>query len=305
MSYSPPDILTPDSPKALYARLTKLLPGDNEYPVSFTRTQMVYAGVETRRVPREYYWDGMKRGGDPKHPYVVFQYSLDGWGYYEEGDAKTRIEPGSAFIAVVPTEHRYYLPAESTHWSFLYLIFRDPYVVERLTQASVLIGHYAEFGLDTAIGARMLSLFEGIIADKLRDEFEEEMLQFEFMVEFSRFAYHTAYPQSQREKLLNDLQSHILTHITDTITVTDLADRAGMSRTHYSHYFKSATGLSPASFIRSVRLEEAVRMMLQTDYTLEHIACETGFAGANDLCKIFRRQFHTSPTAFRRQMNRS
>ena len=51
-----------------------------------------------------------------------------------------------------------------------------------------------------------------------------------------------------------------------------------------------------------VRLEEVACRLAQTDVTLAALASETGFADANHLCKVFRRYYHLSPGAFRKQM---
>jgi len=58
-----------------------------------------------------------------------------------------------------------------------------------------------------------------------------------------------------------------------------------MSRSHFSHYFKSATGMSPANFVTQIRLEEASRRLIQSDQKLSVIAKETGFADANHFAK--------------------
>lgn len=72
--------------------------------------------------------------------------------------------------------------------------------------------------------------------------------------------------------------------------------------THFSHYFRAVTGLPPARFVTQIRLEEVTRCLLETNHTLETIAAATGFADAKHLCKVFRRHYHLSPGAFRRQM---
>jgi len=70
----------------------------------------------------------------------------------------------------------------------------------------------------------------------------------------------------------------------------------------YSHRFGRATGLSPAVFIQSVRLNEVRRLLRDSAEPLKAIAEETGFADANHLCKAFRRDCHMSPGVYRRQM---
>jgi AraC family transcriptional regulator len=73
-----------------------------------------------------------------------------------------------------------------------------------------------------------------------------------------------------------------------------------MSRSHFSHYFHAATGLTPAHFMTEVRVQEAARLLLSTRAPLKQIASEWGFANVNHFGKVFRRHLYTSPAAYRR-----
>ena len=83
-----------------------------------TAMRYLYGGIEHREDPATYQWDGMQRGGDPKHPIVIIQYTLAGSGRYEQVDKGWDLPPGHCFLSVVPTPHRYYLPRESRSWTF-------------------------------------------------------------------------------------------------------------------------------------------------------------------------------------------
>src|SRR4051812_1106049 len=93
-----------------------------------------FCGLETRTEPNQYYWEGLRRGADPEHPYIVFQYTLEGWGYYAEGSSLIKMTPQMAFTAVIPTDHRYFLPPESPGWTFFFLLLRHPYIVSRIAE---------------------------------------------------------------------------------------------------------------------------------------------------------------------------
>jgi AraC-like DNA-binding protein len=100
--------------------------------------------------------------------------------------------------------------------------------------------------------------------------------------------------------LLEDVQARVLAGLPSAINVNALAVAYGMSRTHFSHYFRSQTGLTPARFAAEVRIHQATRMLLDTRAPLKQIADRCGFADANYFCKVFRRFQHMSPAAYRR-----
>jgi transcriptional regulator GlxA family with amidase domain len=83
------------------------------------------------------------------------------------------------------------------------------------------------------------------------------------------------------------------------LDVSSLATEYGMSRTHFSHFFRTRTGLTPARFAAEVRIHHATRLLQATPTPLGQIAHDCGFANANYFCKVFRRFQHMSPVAYR------
>lgn len=257
-------------------------------------------GMETRTDPKEYYWDGMKRGADPAHPNIVFQYCLAGFGIYETGGVKTPVLPGHAFTSVNPTQHSYYLPQDSQSWTFFWIGLHHPYVVTRMNAVVKESGAVMKIPPDSLLFSKTVQLWENVCRNRYRDAQSQELALFDFMLEYERFSSAQRY--SLRERMLNETREWVLRRINRALSVEELAAEHGKSRSHFSHDFKTATGHSPAGFITQVRLQEVTRRLIDTNDKLSTIARETGFADANHLCKVFRRSFHLSPGAYRKQM---
>jgi AraC-like DNA-binding protein len=263
----------------------------------------VRVGFETRVPAHGYRWDGLRRGGDPRHPFLVFQYTLAGHGVYESPSAVHRVTPGMAFAAIIPSQHVYYLPPDSAHWTFFWVILRHPYIVKRIKQCQQTCNATVmSIASDSVLITKALRLFQGVCEDSFRDELDAEQSQFELLIEYERLARHQTYPQERRQQLLEETRTFVLKHLSHPLTVEQLAQRRQMSRSHFGHYFHATTGLSPARFITETRLQEVSHRLAHTADTLKRIASETGFADANHLCKVFRRFYHLSPGAYRRQM---
>jgi AraC-like DNA-binding protein len=266
------------------------------------RPAYTHCGLEALTQGDSYYWDGMRRGGNAAHPYLVLQYTLQGWGAYATEKQTSRIPPGTMFCAYVPSPHRYYLPSESADWSYFWLIVNHPYIVERIARRTDDTGAVFPLDIHEPLFDQMVSLFTEVCQNRFDDEFAEEQALFAFMLEYERYGVRTRYRQPERDTLLAETREHILRVLDRPVGVAELGAARGMSRTAFTHHFKSITRLSPADYVRSVRLEEAALRLLHTDYTLEQIARETGFADANHFCKAFRRAYHLSPGQYRRHM---
>jgi AraC-like DNA-binding protein len=260
------------------------------------------SALEVRTAADRYFWHGMRRGGDSSHPLVVVQYTLEGWGEFVERQVKQKVEPQTVFTALVPSDHAYYLPTDSPHWSFFWLIIRHPYIVSRIEQRMKTIGPLLRVAPDSPLITRAYRLLTGIYQASFQDPFSEEQALFDFLIEYERTAFHLLYPSSEREQLLQSVRAYVLRSLDQPLSVEEIAKRYQMSRSHFSHYFKSITGATPAQCITQIRLDEAIHRLLHTRQSLGEIAAETGFADANHLCKVFRRQLHISPGELRRQM---
>lgn len=267
----------------------------------------VFLGCERRKDPAQYRWDGMRRGADPNHPGVIFQYTLGGQGRFEQGGKSWPIGQGRAFVTVVPSEHLYYLPnsssGEAPSWSFFWFTFAHPYVVERVR--GMLRNHPPVFDIqaNSALMARSLSFFQNNCQGRFEDAFEEEAALLDWMLHLEKHLHDIAHPQKERERMLAEARSFALENL--SAGVDELAGRHGVSRSHYSRLFHRVTGRSPASVMLAERLQEACRLLRETDLPLKSIALDTGFTDANHLCKVFRREMYMTPGHLRSHWNKA
>jgi AraC-like DNA-binding protein len=257
---------------------------------------LYHAGTETRRYGDNYHWDGLRRGAPGGQPFAVFQVTLTGRGVYEDENGPVEQREGAAFLALVPSAHRYYLPeTPGVSWSFFWAIIRHPYIVERLAAQRREFGATRTLAAESLLVARAAALCEG----GFRDRFEEESTLFSFLLEYER---HTHLAGRGQTRLEDEVRAYATENLHRPVDVSELARRFSMSRSRFSHRFRALTGATPARFLLEVRLEAAARHLAHSDDTLAAIALKTGFADANHLCKAFRRRFHMSPGTFRRQL---
>jgi AraC-like DNA-binding protein len=263
----------------------------------------VYCGLETRIDPLDYYWDGRKRGGHPKYPYVIWQYTLNGWGHLRTERTVHQMEPGSAFTTIVPSDDTYWLPKKSAEWTFFWFIIHHPYVVDRMKKRQRLASQVWPIPPDSPLMGRAVDLYDSVRTGACQDEFTEESLLFAFMLEYERFGHSLLHPAEARERLLNELRIEVLNGMRNGgPTIEQLAAKRKLSRSAFSHRFRHVTGLTPARFITHVKLGEVTRMLVQTDLKLSAIAELTGFADATHLGKVFRKRYSLTPDRYRNAM---
>jgi AraC-like DNA-binding protein len=277
-----------------------------EGPAWWTPANAYFGNVETRTDPRSYRWDGMRRLGPHDRPLVFFQLTLAGWGHFElYRQPPRRLPPGTAFFAVVPSRHRYYLPAESPGWTFAWIGIYHPYLLRRIAKQVSVTGPVIETVPSSPLVASTMRLVHSAFEKDFRDRFEIELALFEFLLAYERLADERQDPDGDRGRLLEWLRARVLATPRRSLGVDALAAERGMTRSNFSHYFRSRSGLTPARAMAEVRVQEAARALLASHKPLKQIAGEWGFTNVNHFGKVFRRFHHVSPAAYRRSFGRS
>jgi AraC-like DNA-binding protein len=270
-------------------------------PTWWTPRTAFFGNIETRTDPATYRWDGMKRLGPRDPPLFFFQLTMAGWGHFQlYGQEPRRVAPGMGFFAVIPSRHRYYLPEDSPGWTFGWIGIYHPYLLARVTKQVAAVGPLVDLPPDGALTASTLRLLRGAIKKDFRDQFEVELALFEFVLAFERWACQARGLYAEGQRLLDAVRARIIASLPKAIEVAALAAEHGMTRSHFSHFFRSRTGLTPAHFATEVRIHEAARMLLDSHAPLKQIAEACGFPNASHFCKLFRRYQHLSPASYRR-----
>jgi AraC family transcriptional activator FtrA len=96
-----------------------------------------------------------------------------------------------------------------------------------------------------------------------------------------------------------------LANLQRPLSVDDLARRAAMSPRSFARHFQAETGTTPHRWLVHQRLLAAQRRLESTGESIEEIAEAVGMQTAETLRHHFRRQFRTSPTAYRRRFSTS
>jgi AraC family transcriptional activator FtrA len=91
-----------------------------------------------------------------------------------------------------------------------------------------------------------------------------------------------------------------LEHLDQSLSVAELARRAGMSGRTFARRFRALHGTTPHRWLLVQRLLVARRLLETTDESVEQVAERAGFGTAASLRQHFRRSVATSPAAYRR-----
>ncbi|MFG1349951.1 helix-turn-helix domain-containing protein [Xanthobacter autotrophicus] len=99
---------------------------------------------------------------------------------------------------------------------------------------------------------------------------------------------------------LKRVTAFIEAHLAEPVTLTEMAEAAGLSRMHFAAQFRHATGLRPHQFLLKRRIERAQDLLRDTRDPLVQIALAAGFQTQAHFTTVFRRFAGDTPYQWRR-----
>ncbi|PTY03234.1 hypothetical protein DB347_22425 [Opitutaceae bacterium EW11] len=101
------------------------------------------------------------------------------------------------------------------------------------------------------------------------------------------------------DSIIEEAQQFVFEHACDGISVDQVADHVGMSRSYLEKKYREIVGRSPHAEIRRVQFARIRELLQETDYPLKCIAAMTGFRYMEHLCLAFKRAMGETPGAYR------
>ena len=84
------------------------------------------------------------------------------------------------------------------------------------------------------------------------------------------------------------------------LSVEKLAKMAGWSVFYFARKFKNELGLSPADYVRRMRMKKAAELLSHCNWTLDRIAEEVGVSDVNSFARTFKQEWGIAPGQYRR-----
>jgi len=109
--------------------------------------------------------------------------------------------------------------------------------------------------------------------------------------------------EGSSDSVIQDILTYINNHYTQSLRITDLARRFGVSESYLSHEFARFTNRSVYDYILYRRVTLARQLMLGAD-TLNTISYQCGFNDYSNFLRTFSKVVGMSPKQYRKQLNR-
>ncbi len=228
--------------------------------------------------------------------YYIFHYVLEGEGHLQLEDKLFSVAAGQTFYIPPGVRVSYWASDSKAGWKYYWVNFSGE-------QAKILLENTA-FSVDNPVcrtEESPIGLYRSITECPfdtagrcLADSLVMQLISF----------YIRSFPSEntlRREHSIRPLFSFIRNNLyRPELNVDYIANALNISRVTLYRKFLEETGRSPSQYIKSRRLIRAAQMLTSTDLSVSQIAYSVGYNDPLYFSKLFREQYHQSPTAFRK-----
>lgn len=127
---------------------------------------------------------------------------------------------------------------------------------------------------------------------------QADLLRTEMFDDGSNTAYREGTVAAHRravERVITDARERLC----EPISLRDMSRVAYLSEFHFNRVFHQITGLPPAKFITAMRLNEAKRLLLNTNLSITEISFEVGYTSLSTFNRRFTERVGLGPREFR------
>ncbi len=101
------------------------------------------------------------------------------------------------------------------------------------------------------------------------------------------------------QPVMKNALRYIEGHYRENISLGQVAKYVGLNPTYFSTLFKQEMGINFSQYLTKKRIDEACRLLLETNMSLVAVAAELGFDNQSYFSRIFKQQLGVSPKLYR------
>ena len=104
-----------------------------------------------------------------------------------------------------------------------------------------------------------------------------------------------------QQQLANQVVAYLSRHMSQHITIDELAKEFNVSATHLKNIFKEVYGMPVFSYMRTQKMQAAAQSLVHTEYSITDIAYEYGYGNLSKFSAAFQKVMGCTPSAYRKQ----
>ncbi|MFD0696557.1 helix-turn-helix domain-containing protein [Paenibacillus sp. GCM10027628] len=234
---------------------------------------------------------------------------LDGEGYYSSAEQNIKVTKGD--LILIPSQlHHGFVCIKPWRGISLHFIFdKIPAYCQYLflnayqKPLHIRISHLQEEHLKWANIALLQLELEWKTEEKSEYSYDimRNILETVLLLYHKNMITSQSLPEKTDDSLIiQEVLREIHRRYNTSITINEIASRHFLSESLLRRKFSETLGISPKQYIINLRLEEAKRLLQQTDRAIEYISSEVGFTSSSRFYDLFVKWVGMTPMEWRK-----
>ena len=102
------------------------------------------------------------------------------------------------------------------------------------------------------------------------------------------------------ELRINKICRYIQNNYNSAIQLKQVADLIFLTESNFCKFFKKATGKTFSDYVNEIRINEACRLLIQSEKTINQISFECGFETLSYFNRVFLKKKNSTPSNYRK-----
>ncbi len=108
-------------------------------------------------------------------------------------------------------------------------------------------------------------------------------------------------PRHHEDQRVHRIQDWLEAHFSEAFSLEEVARSHGLSLRQFMRCFKQATGCTPGTYVKNLRIEQAKFLLETRNDTIDAITREVGYEDGNSFRRLFRERVGITPTTYRQK----
>jgi AraC-like DNA-binding protein len=104
------------------------------------------------------------------------------------------------------------------------------------------------------------------------------------------------------KNMIIEILTYMKEHLSDELTIEEIADHFGYSKYHFSREFKKHTGFSASDYLSSLKIEKAKQELLKKDHSITNSSFDVGYSSLGTFSTTFTKKTGLSPREYKEQV---
>ena len=242
--------------------------------------------------------------GSGVRDHFLIHHIVKGTGYYEVNGNVYTLKAGDSFLVYPYVEIKYYADMKDP-WEYYWVGFSGADAANLMLSTSFSreepILHHPE-SESKEVKKRILDIYE-IRGNSLAAQTEMTGKLYTALAFFIKISKHKEKNDNSYMTYVKAARNYIASNYSYGVSVDEIADYIGISRSHLFRAFKTYTGESPKEYLSNYRINTACTLLRETNLSITAISKSVGFENNLYFSKAFHKVKGISPSQYAKEHN--